>query len=61
MNLSIEVIEFNKHLPQIRFKIAMKHYQHESLYENMVVATLQSIEFTSVDIDYSFYVCCIAV
>jgi hypothetical protein len=56
-----QVTEFSKHLPQIRFKIVMEHYWHESLYENMVVVTLQSIEFTSVNIDCSFYVCCIAV
>jgi hypothetical protein len=39
----------------------MKHYWYESLYENMVVVTLQSIEFTSANIDCSFYVCRIAV
>jgi hypothetical protein len=41
--------------------MATKHYRHESFYENMVVVTLQSTEFTSADIDYSFYVYCIAV
>jgi hypothetical protein len=55
-NLFVEVNEFSKHLPQIGFKIATEYYWHESLYENMVVVTVQSIEFTSADIDLSFYV-----
>jgi hypothetical protein len=59
--MSVDIIEFSKHLPQIGFKIATEHYRHEPLYESMVVMTLQSIEFTSADINYSFYVCRIAV
>jgi hypothetical protein len=39
----------------------MKHYWHESPYENMVVVALQSIEFTGANINYLFYVCRIAV
>jgi hypothetical protein len=54
-NLSVEVTEFSKHLPQISFKIATEHYRHESFYENMLVVALQFIEFTSADINYSFY------
>jgi hypothetical protein len=60
-NLSIDVTEFSKHIPKISFKIATEQYRHESLYENMVVVTFQSIEFTSAYTNCSFYVCPITV
>jgi hypothetical protein len=60
-NLPIKVTEFSKHLPQIGFKIATEYYRHESFCKNMVVMALQSIKFTSADINCSFYVYCIAV
>jgi hypothetical protein len=35
---------------------AMEHYRHQSFNYNMVIMTLQSIEFASADINCSFYV-----
>jgi hypothetical protein len=60
-NLPIEVAEFSEYLPQISIEIVMEHYQHQSFYYNMVIVTLQSIEFASADINCSFYVRCITV
>jgi hypothetical protein len=42
-NLPIEVAEFSEYLPQIVIEIAMKHYQHQPFYYNMVIMTLQPL------------------
>jgi hypothetical protein len=60
-NLHVEVTEFSEHLSQISIEIATEHYRHQSFHYNMVVVTLQFIEFTCVDINCSFYVRRIAV
>jgi hypothetical protein len=40
---------------------ALSKYRHQSFYYNTVIVTLLPIEFTSADINCSFYVRCIAV
>jgi hypothetical protein len=60
-NLPIEVAGFIEYLPQIGVEIATEHYRHQSFYYNIVIVTLQLIEFASADINYSFYVRRIAV
>jgi hypothetical protein len=57
----IEVVEFSEYLPHIDIEIAMEHYQHQHFYYNMVIMTIQPTEFTSADINCSFYVRRIAV
>jgi hypothetical protein len=39
----------------------MEHYRHQSFYYNMVIVTLQLIEFVNANINCSFYVRCIVV
>jgi hypothetical protein len=55
-NLPIEVTESSKYLPQIGIEIATEHYQHQTFYYNMVIVTLQPIQFTGDDINCLFYV-----
>jgi hypothetical protein len=59
--LPIEVTKFCEHFPQIDIEKATKHYRQQSFYYNMVVVTLEAIEFTGADNNCSFYVSHIAV